>query len=293
MPEPDALGAVLNVVDALGLPQAEVGSTHVATVMGQLYEQATQTELPPYQRERLVDIHRAINGYPVFESRVRAAISNIGQVARLQVQWPRFVMPSAQALRSRAGVVDEIAQLLWASHGGEPVDLAIQLAYARAGNIFRPVAVVAWSNGTGATPINVGRLKLVPLVNAPFDADFDNVPDVLDNCPEQPNFGQQDADGDGIGNACDNCRNIANASQADSDGDGIGDACDAPIDSALDLDGDGDADLADYQALLPCWHPDVGVPGEDACQEADFVRGGSFRLDDFAVFQAGMTGSNP
>ncbi len=68
------------------------------------------------------------------------------------------------------------------------------------------------------------------------DRDHDQIPDVKDNCPDDPNPGQEDVDGDGVGDVCDNCPFNANPSQADSDQDGIGDACDT---SCVDSDGDG------------------------------------------------------
>jgi len=73
------------------------------------------------------------------------------------------------------------------------------------------------------------------------DVDGDDVPDYLDNCPNDYNPGQEnvdpqlddegdacdpDADGDGLSSDNDNCPLVPNPDQADSDGDYAGDACD-------------------------------------------------------------------
>ena len=81
------------------------------------------------------------------------------------------------------------------------------------------------------------------------DADKDSHGDPCDNCPELYNPDQQDSDGDGVGDACDNCRTHANPGQKDSDGDGIADACDScpsvPNHDQQDSDGDGVGDACD------------------------------------------------
>jgi len=52
---------------------------------------------------------------------------------------------------------------------------------------------------------NYGVIKVtVEVLPSAADSDGDGVPDVDDNCVDNPNADQADADGDGVGNACDN-----------------------------------------------------------------------------------------
>jgi cysteine-rich repeat protein len=63
------------------------------------------------------------------------------------------------------------------------------------------------------------------------DADLDELPDVIDNCPQVPNILQEDLDADGIGDACDaeTCGNgVAEESEDCDDGNTVGgDGCEA------------------------------------------------------------------
>jgi hypothetical protein len=94
------------------------------------------------------------------------------------------------------------------------------------------------------------------------DTDGDGVPDFEDNCPDDPNPGQEDGDLDGVGDVCDNCPDDANPGQEDDNADGVGDAC--------DQDGDGVPDADDNCPDVP--NPDQadsdGDGVGDACEGA-------------------------
>jgi len=113
------------------------------------------------------------------------------------------------------------------------------------------------------------------------DLDGDDVFDICDNCPSEPNPGQEDLDGDGWGDACDSCPDTATlwrTPPGDDDCDGFttdeedymgtdplydcpvvtgttglcpGPSCDGHDAWPLDLDVDRDADIVDVLKFKP------------------------------------------
>jgi CSLREA domain-containing protein len=163
--------------------------------------------------------------------------------------------------------------------------------------------------------------------------DEDGVPISQDNCPDDPNRGQEDADGDGAGDVCDafpldptetadsdqdgvgdngdNCPTISNPGQADSDGDGIGDAC-QPGGRQVpgDCNQDGGLDLSDAVCLfgflftgqgpaeleLPCDDPVLAGPSNASRLLMDANGDGALDLSDgvrLLAFLFGTCSSSP
>ena len=132
-----------------------------------------------------------------------------------------------------------------------------------------------WQLGSGIAFTNTA-VRYFADVGLSGDGDTDAVADCIDNCPTDPNPGQEDVDSDGIGDPCDecfgpggdsdgdaicdgndNCPNVSNPGQEDADFDGIGDVCDFCVGfGGMDTDGDGLCDPGDN-----C--PNVANPGQE------------------------------
>ena len=108
-----------------------------------------------------------------------------------------------------------------------------------------------------------------------LDMDEDNVCDLDDNCPEEPNPNQEDQDEDGIGDVCDDCNLQIGAPCDDNDDCTIGDVITADCECAgvvqdADLDGVCDAeDNCPNQANEDQTDEDENGIG-DACENANF-----------------------
>lgn len=225
IPEESASTLAMSVVEALGIPSAEFGVTKIDTVMGQHYSEASGIADPPYERGRLITLKRSIDGFPVVGSVARIAISNkvYGEVARLMVRWPQFVIAPDLEFRPRQQVVEEITEHIFDAQQGLEAEVRILLGFARAGFEYVPAAIIRV-----ADPYSIEEF-VIPVVDIEPDSDLDGVPDLIDNCPQSHNPPQEDQDADGVGDTCDNCPAMPNPDQIDDDNNGFGDVCDQTL----------------------------------------------------------------
>ena len=96
------------------------------------------------------------------------------------------------------------------------------------------------------------------------DGDGDGRPDIIDNCPDEPNFGQADADLDLIGDVCDSFPDEADHEKAQCFVDL--DACE-PVPAFVDSDGDGEEDSTDR-----CPDTPIAIVDEAGCSLTQFCR---------------------
>ena len=262
--EGTATSLVSSAMSTLQIPAIEQTSQVVDTVLGLSFDGPSQLEGSPYDRERLVTVNRVVNGFPVFGSIVRAAVSNDALIARLIVDWPQFLSGPYVTLRSRNDVVGDLAQIMLDAEQGEVVQVDIALGYVKYGTHYLPVARAGFTDLIDGT---FGQLVTVPLVTIAPDQDLDSVPDLSDNCVERPNPGQEDFDADGIGDVCDNCPKTSNPGQEDANGDGTGNVCE-PITIACNTEGIlesscEDLSVSDCLALGGTYQPNVATCSGD------------------------------
>ncbi len=111
------------------------------------------------------------------------------------------------------------------------------------------------------------------LICAGVDSDSDGIPDVCDECPNDP---LNDPDEDGICNSTDNCPKRYNPAQNDSDNDGVGDLCCCQYRRGnVDFDVDNKTDIADLMYLVAYSFHDGVAPR--CIAEADFDGSGGLK----------------
>jgi hypothetical protein len=131
-------------------------------------------------------------------------------------------------------MLDPLGNVYLSSHGSGTLN-----KYLKSGASFDPAPITIASGLDGPTEANydnIHKIIGVPSFNSHrvdffpdiyvLDSDEDSIVDAYDNCPYDPNLGQDDGDFDGWGDVCDNCPSDSNPDQIDLDEDTLGDSCD-------------------------------------------------------------------
>jgi len=118
---------VRQAVAALGLPAAELGALRLDTQVAETAP-AGATTSKILELYRLANISRTVNGLPVVGSRVTAAVTSSGDIQRLLVRWPAFVVPTGLKLRGRGAVVSDVVEAIMRQN---PVAIDDRLVAAR------------------------------------------------------------------------------------------------------------------------------------------------------------------
>lgn len=169
IPAGSAQSALYNTLGILGVPSGEAGDIGVELVAERSMDDGNQQELV-CEVERLVTQERKVGGsYPVFDSMARMAVSNLYQRARLLIRWPQFRIEEGLVMRTRTGVIGEIAQKILAAQQdesglGTPIDLRIRVGFIESGGRYIPAARVSF---TDSWYREAGLIFDVPLANNP------------------------------------------------------------------------------------------------------------------------------
>ncbi len=163
VPDDVALNVFSEAMDALGLPGQEWSAPRVDLVLETGFDDDTAEE-STLEVERLVTLPREVNGYPVFGSMARMAVSNRAEAARALVRWPMFRLVEDPELMTRDEVVQEIAQRIWQVETGVDVHLDMRIGYAPTPAGYVPVARVGITDRDGV--LEGGAIELVPLITS-------------------------------------------------------------------------------------------------------------------------------
>ncbi|KKO20110.1 MAG: hypothetical protein DCC43_05650 [Candidatus Brocadia sp.] len=121
---------IVEAVKIIGVPEDELKGPHVATVLGQGGSIQEKARDAAFAREQLVYIERTVNNLPVFASEIKGSVSNSGEIARLLVKWPDFLMADVQKIKPRDQVISTILSQIREALQGQPIfSVNMKLAY--------------------------------------------------------------------------------------------------------------------------------------------------------------------
>lgn len=120
---------VLKATADLGIPRDEMAEPRVATQVAAAAPVSSKMIKYEYEMYRIVTVPRTLNKLSVYGSRVRTAVSNKGQIQRLQVNWPPFRLSPNLFLRTRDAVVKQVVNEIMTQRPTPPIRIQAYLAY--------------------------------------------------------------------------------------------------------------------------------------------------------------------
>jgi hypothetical protein len=140
-----AVSIARSIAEKLGFSREEMNEPVVRTQMAGGAKAGSLKVTDNFEMYSLVFIQRQINKLPVYQSDIRLAVNNQGEVQRLGIEWPRFELDPAASLRNREDVLKQAAREIALQDPDADLQINATLAYAQQGEEgeYIPVAVIA------------------------------------------------------------------------------------------------------------------------------------------------------
>ena len=151
-----SLRVVFEALDELEVPVHE-GQTDldVAEVEMQWAPVGDDTQRATATRATMVTLERKIAGVPVVDARIRATVSNRGELARMRVHWPAFSLaPELSEMRDRQEVIEEAIGWIVAQEE-QPRQIASRIVFAPTARGYVPSLEVHIGVDEGNTPFGI------------------------------------------------------------------------------------------------------------------------------------------
>ncbi len=137
-------GIVEETLAKLGIPMEELGKPLVRKQIAAGAKAGEGKIQDRFEMYSFAHVQRTINDLPIFQSDVKVAVNNYGEIQRLSLEWPKFELNTEARLREREEVLRSAVQQILEQDPDSELTINSNLAYAKVGgeDEFKPVAVI-------------------------------------------------------------------------------------------------------------------------------------------------------